>query len=258
MPSLTPTIERRSAPRVNAHALPWITSVRSLDGDSARLLNISRTGALLETTAPLEPGHRSTIVIVNDAEQRELVDSQVMRSELVAVGRRGELVYRVAVAFGRDLVLPLPGVARDEQQVADSCVQPRLEGPISGLWASASGSWRVEITHLAETGCYVRSPQDASLHEAAAISIFPSPAHSIMLRGMVVAAEPGRGCLLRFEQPTPENRRALRTAIREGITRGASAPPQPVAVGVLTRSAEAGTHFVEWRARAGAVHADPW
>src|SRR4051794_12891838 len=85
--------DRRGFPRLTAQDVPWIREVKSNTGDSARLLNISRTGVLLETTVRLQPGRRTTIVIVNDSDQKERAECRVIRTELVAIGKGGELIY---------------------------------------------------------------------------------------------------------------------------------------------------------------------
>ena len=120
--------DRRLSPRLRAEDVPWIREIKPNNGDSARLLNISRTGVLLETTARLQPGRRSTIIIVNEADQKERAEGQVIRTELVAIGKSGELIYRTAMAFTTELDLRAPG--RDTAAAADACVQSQLEGPL--------------------------------------------------------------------------------------------------------------------------------
>ncbi|HUR33425.1 MAG TPA: PilZ domain-containing protein [Vicinamibacterales bacterium] len=259
--SFHPEHDRRRAPRFPPDAVPWLREVKPISGDSARLLNISRSGVLLETTARLQPGRKSTVILINDVNHRQSAEGRVVRTELVAVGKKGELIYRTALAFLEELDLRLPGLdARVNVPVgSESCVQSQLDGPLTGLWSSSTDSRRVEVTHVTATGCYVRSPGVTAVDERASVTLFFTPERSLLLRGTVAAVEPGRGCLLRFEDLPAETRRALRLEIREGISRGASAPPQPVAVGTLV---EPGTQdagiLVEWHARAGAAHANQW
>jgi PilZ domain-containing protein len=254
----TPELDRRVSPRLQPHEVPWIREVKPISGDGARLLNISRTGVLLETTARLQPGRRSTVVIVNDADQKERAEGQVVRTELVAIGKSGELIYRTALAFTREFDLKLPG-APAPTPAADtaSCVQLQLEGPLPGLWATAAGSCRVEVAHISATGCYVLLPGVGTADEWASVTVFFSPVRSLTLQGTVAAAESERGCLLRFANLDADTRRALRVEIREGIADGQTAPPQPVALGTVMDS---GVHdvVVEWHARAGTLHANQW
>jgi len=255
-----PEEDRRVSPRLEPHEVPWIREVKPISGDSARLLNISRTGVLLETTARLQPGRRSTVIIVDDADQKQRAEGQVIRTELVAIGKSGELIYRTALAFTREFDLKLPGVTAPvsaPDEAAGTCVQLQLEGPLPGLFATERGSCRVEVVHISATGCYVLSPGAGNTDEWASVTLFFSPVRSITLRGKVAAAEAERGCLLRFSNLDAETRRALRVEIREGIADGKSAPPQPVALGTVV---DAGVQnvVVEWHARAGTLHANQW
>ena len=84
--------------------VPWIREVKPISGDRARLLNISKTGVLLETTARLQPGRRSTVVIVDGQDRKERAEGHVIRTEL-GVYRTGELIYRTAMAFAEELDL---------------------------------------------------------------------------------------------------------------------------------------------------------
>ncbi len=102
-----PSEDRRIATRLKPHEVPWIREVKPISGDRARLLNISKTGVLLETTARLQPGRRSTVVIVDGSDQKERAEGHVIRTELVSIGPAGELIYRTAMAFTEELDLRL-------------------------------------------------------------------------------------------------------------------------------------------------------
>src|SRR4051812_41804820 len=210
--------DRRVFPRLKAEEVPWIKEVKPNNGDSARLLNISRTGVLLETTARLQPGRRSTIIIVNDSGQKERAEGKVIRTELVAIGKDGELIYRTAMVFTTELDLRAPGTLT--VNAADACVQSQLEGPLQALWATSSGSCQVQVTHLTTSGCYVLVPGICAVGDWASVAVFFSPVRSLTLPGQIAAVEPDRGCLLQFQQLTPDTRRALRVEIHEGIAHG--------------------------------------
>src|SRR4051812_12597289 len=158
-----PEEDRRVSPRLEPHEVPWIKEVKPNNGDSARLLNISRTGVLLETTARLQPGRRSTIIIVNDSGQKERAEGKVIRTELVAIGKDGELIYRTAMVFTTELDLRGPGTLT--VNATDACVQSQLEGPLQALWATSSGSSQVQVTHLTTSGCYVLAPGTCAVGE---------------------------------------------------------------------------------------------
>src|SRR3954467_4234481 len=143
--------DRRVFPRLKPEDVPWIREIKPSTGDGARLLNISRSGVLLETTARLQPGRRSMITIVNDADQKERAEGRVIRTELVSIGKGGELIYRTAMAFTTELNLKAPGAL--QETAAEACVQSQLDGPLQALWATASGSSQVLVSHVTTTGC---------------------------------------------------------------------------------------------------------
>jgi hypothetical protein len=248
--------DRRVAPRLRPDEVPWITEVTPVTGERARLLNISTTGVLLETTARLEPGRQATVVIVTDSDLKHQADGQIVRTELVSIGKGGELVYRTAMAFVTELDLRSP--ATRPAQADAACVQPQLEGPLPGRWKSSRGSKKVKVTHITIGGCYVLARGSGVVDEPGSITITCSPGRPLTLQGKVAAVEAERGFLVQFDELPSETRRALRLEICEGIARGAAAPPQPVAVGTLVTPRESANLTVEWPARRGAVHAGRW
>ncbi len=112
-----PNEDRRIAPRLKPHEVPWIREVKPISGDTARLLNISKTGLLLETTARLQPGRRSTVVIaVDGSERKERAEGHVIRTELVSIGAGGELIRSFAAGEIRLLKAPPAVFAEDGQE----------------------------------------------------------------------------------------------------------------------------------------------
>lgn len=242
------------------HEVPWIREVKPITGDTARLLNISRTGVLFETTARLQPGRRSTIVIVNADDEKERAEGQVIRTELVSIGPKGELIYRTAMAFTQelDLRLPQPAPSAVHESVAEAFAHPELEGPIPGLWATATGSARVTVSHLTPVSCYAQPTSNVAIDEWVSVTVCFSPVRSLTLAGRVAAVEP-HGCLLRFENLSADTRRALRVEIREGSTSQGQVTAIPAfAVGSLVAAPADGAVVVEWHAQAGALHVNQW
>ena len=70
--------DRRMARRVEPGEVSWIRSVKPAAGASARLVNISRTGVLLETTVRLQPGCHTAVLIVGDLGEEERAEAQVL------------------------------------------------------------------------------------------------------------------------------------------------------------------------------------
>ena len=255
-----PSENRRIATRLKPHEVPWIREVKPISGDRARLLNISKTGVLLETTARLQPGRRSTVVIVDGADQKERAEGHVIRTELVSIGPAGELIYRTAMAFSEELNLRIPEAAHEP--IAASIDPPSdvsVEGPLHALWSTPSGSQRVTVRDVSQAGCYIQSEAPAAVDDWASLSVFFSPVRSLTLTGTVVAVEENQGCLIRFGDLSPETRRALRVEIRESLAvQGSAAAPSAVSIGLVTDTVEQGEVVVEWHSEVSSLHANQW
>ena len=101
----TPTTNRREASRLTHHHDHGIVSVRIRPGHAASLVDISASGALLETMHRLLPG--TTIDLhVETAGERARFRGRVVRCAVVSV-RAAAVAYRGAVAFDH----PLPWFA---------------------------------------------------------------------------------------------------------------------------------------------------
>jgi hypothetical protein len=200
------------------------------------------------------------VVIVDGTDRKERAEGHVIRTELVSIGPAGELIYRTAMAFSEELDLRIPDALNQPIVVAsDASLDPAVEGPLHGLWATASGSERVTISHVSQTACYVRTTKPAVVDEWASVTVFFSPVRSLTLSGRVVAVEEERGCLLRFENVSSDTRRALRVEVRESLSTNGPVTMRPaVGIGVLTESADQGDVVVEWHAQVGGVHTNQW
>ena len=62
--------ERRIATRLTPADVPWIKEVKPTAAHSGKLIDISQTGVLLETSARLLPGRRSTMLLTPDDDRR--------------------------------------------------------------------------------------------------------------------------------------------------------------------------------------------
>lgn len=256
-----PNEDRRIAPRLKPHEVPWIREVKPISGDTARLLNISKTGLLLETTARLQPGRRSTVVIaVDGSDRKERAEGHVIRTELVSIGSGGELIYRTAMAFTDGLNLRLPDAPAEETRSdATSESDGQVEGPLPGLWATTDGSQQVSVSHISQGTCYVKTSRPPAKDEWASVTVFFSPVRSLTLTGKVAAVEEHGGCLLRFESLSSDVRRALRVEIREWLAeQGPKTVAPPVSLGLVTESAEQGDVVVEWHSPANGLYANQW
>ncbi|MGC4081051.1 MAG: PilZ domain-containing protein [Vicinamibacterales bacterium] len=203
------------ARRLQPHEVPWIRTVHPVaGGDTARLVNISSAGVLIETTARLQPGRRSTVVIVDAADGSIEAHGEVVRTELVSVGENGELVYRTAMRFPEGIDLPLP-VSDGSPSVAEPMPQfvSRIDGPLEGQWLTPTAERAATVTNLSQTGCCLRTDEALGLDQFAMVRVHFGPDRSLVLSGTVVAVDEGVGCLLRFEDLTSTTRKALRTEL---------------------------------------------
>lgn len=95
--------ERRRVARLRQQQLPWLRIARLPWGSAVDLLDVSRTGVLVETTARMTPG---TVVDLEflGKDLATTVPSRILRTDIAHVDRLG-VRYRVAAAFTRDLGL---------------------------------------------------------------------------------------------------------------------------------------------------------
>lgn len=234
--------DRRVARRLKADAVSWIKAVKPTVGGPGRLVDISKTGILLETNIRMLPGRRTTLLLVNHEDKKERVDAVVVRTQLVSIPSGGDPVYRTALTFPRELELPIPegeepppaaAVALspalgDEELVTEIQAQPRLDGPFDGLWATQSGSQIVAVSNITESGCTIQTSESVAVGEWASVSVFFSPVRQLLLKGKVASLTADQqGCVVRFADLTAEQRRALRVEIRGRVP--GSAPKTPTA-----------------------------
>lgn len=237
--------DRRIARRLRAEDVPWIVSVKPNLGESAKLIDISRTGLLMETRHRFLPGRKCMILVGMSEGRTERLEGEVVRSHLSVIS--GGPLYRIGFTFSRqqDALLINPnGSAMVEPPAAEApAVKPPVaeeaslndvvafpQGPHSdeifeGLWTTDSASSLVTITNLSEMGCLVRTDDAVSAGQWASVTVFFSAARRQLLTGQVAGTSP-EGCVLRFERLTAEQRRALRVEV---FTSRAGRSSQPAA-----------------------------
>jgi hypothetical protein len=85
--------------------LPWVCSVKAPVGLEARVLNISRSGILIETGSKLVPGNLASVHLAGVGTAL-MVPARVVRSEVASVEVAG-VKYRIAASFtGRLDLIP--------------------------------------------------------------------------------------------------------------------------------------------------------
>lgn len=230
LPARSSASERRLAPRLKAEDVPWIVNVQPLAGTIGRLLDISSTGVLLESRARMLPHRKHAILIETDEEQKERLDATVVRTQLVALGRGSNPIYRCALIFSKGFSSYLQekvASALPAQVLSANPLPPRpqLAGPFDALWATEHGSQVTTAWRVMETGCLVQIDGGATIGQWASVRIYFSPTRHLLLTGRVSGLDASGYTALRFEQLAPDDRRALRLELRGHVFDGASAAP---------------------------------
>jgi len=116
-------INRRKAPRFPPSAIPFLRSVKLVAGPEVKLVNVSRTGALIESEARLSPGSALCLRLVT-AESVYLLKGKIVRSR--AAGLVGSvLYYQSAVAFDEAFTV-LPAESKSKASAAAQPQAPQL------------------------------------------------------------------------------------------------------------------------------------
>lgn len=101
--TVTRVSERRRMTRLRQDQLPWLRMARLPWGTDVELVDVSRTGVLVETTSQMRPG---TVVDLEFLGKNlsATVPSRVLRTSVSHVDRLG-VRYRIAATFTRNLFL---------------------------------------------------------------------------------------------------------------------------------------------------------
>jgi hypothetical protein len=124
-------VAQHRAARKSRADLPWLSTVRLPWGLEVRLLNISTTGMLVETSSKFTPGSVAEFEL-RSAGDSVVVPARFVRSEVVSVDGLG-VRYRAAAVFERELDLDGP------------------QQPVRGRQSSTPGGladWLVELSTL--------------------------------------------------------------------------------------------------------------
>lgn len=120
--------ERRSAARLPAAALPHL-SAHVIGEAPVRLVDISKRGARLESSARLTAGSTLTIRFITGG-QAQVLTGAVVRDTVVVLETSGAVTYHTALAFTDELTLCGDDFAVADQSDADTSQRPSSEaGP---------------------------------------------------------------------------------------------------------------------------------
>ena len=102
--AMTPNpADRRRAPRTRQDQLPWLAMSRLPWGSEIKVVDVSRSGVLIETTSRMTPGTLVDLEFLGK-DLTTTVPSRILRTTVADADRLG-VRYRVAAAFTRDLDL---------------------------------------------------------------------------------------------------------------------------------------------------------
>lgn len=225
--------DQRNAPRLEASEVPWVESLKLTLDDTSKLINISKTGALVDTRARILPSRRTTVTINTAENPGQRVQAVVVRSHLVAVVPGTGPLYRTALKFEGEVAwsppvqAPSPPALAERESSLESIAAatslgtelelhegPHLDGPLEGLFSTEAGSHVVSVSQLTESGCTIRTTCPVEIGDWVSVSVFFSDVRRLLLTGSVMSLEGGTACQLRFANLAVEDRRALRVELR--------------------------------------------
>ena len=95
-------VESRKAPRFDASAIPSLKSVHLVEEAEVKLINISRSGALIEAQERMAPGSNVSLRVVTK-ETEYILKGKIIRCYVYTIGE--VLTYQSAVEFYEDFTL---------------------------------------------------------------------------------------------------------------------------------------------------------
>jgi len=185
--------DRRRMVRLRHEQLPWLRMARLPWGSDVEVVDVSRSGVLVETTSRMTPG----TVIDLEFLGRDLnatVPSRVLRTSVGHVDRLG-VRYRVAAAFTRDFVL-IDSVAASDGPLNATAVGEILARTLAGVRKGANPTstrarFEYEVQRLLPV-CTVRIQQEQT-GDATGDSIYfsiPSGSGTAVLQATFDRARP--------------------------------------------------------------------
>jgi hypothetical protein len=130
---MTPTTPATEARRVRGHEAAIGGNVRLLPGGAVELLNVSATGALVESKHRLATGTSVVMVIEGDRPQR--LQGSVVRSTVTAIHRDSTMTYQLGIAFNPDS--KLEGVLEEPEPAPAATAAVDVDAAIGSAGAEA-------------------------------------------------------------------------------------------------------------------------
>jgi CheY-like chemotaxis protein len=178
----TPRARGRRAHRLTPADLPWPCTLTTPNGVDLKLLNVSRSGILIESAVKFAPDS-STDLYLSGPESRLVLPARFVRSEVGAVSAQG-VRYHAAAVFSRKVDL----FARLEEPEKRAAPSPQALAELLVRVTQELGD--------GETASNIRTSFEFGLKQLV-------PACEIRLRDEI--AQPGRGCdSIYFKVPTSQ------------------------------------------------------
>jgi CheY-like chemotaxis protein len=203
-----PRSKRSRAPRLTSGDLPWLSGIKLTWGPQLQLVNISRSGLLVETGIRLTPG-ANTAFEITGPDKDMIVRARVIRTQVSAVDTIG-VKYLAAAVFEQSFDSLLPGDSRLESPDAAALLAELTtrvrDGAARGAHpAELRAEFETGIQELV-TGCEVRLREAPIAENNGRDAVYFTVPNSDRLPAVLQATfEPGR-------QPDPEEFEALRAA----------------------------------------------
>jgi hypothetical protein len=137
-------IERRRHPRKPPSAIPHLKAVRIVAGPEAKLINISRSGALIETEARLAPSSQIGLRLVT-AEAVLMLKGRVVYSRTAALGS-STIRFQSAIEFDEELLLVDSDATPATQSDSTPPARPEPSAPEHAAPAPEDGESLVMLT----------------------------------------------------------------------------------------------------------------
>ena len=94
---------RRKVPRFDASAIPNLKSIHQVDGPEVNLINISRRGALIESSERILPGPNISLRIVT-VDAVHIIKGRIVHYSIYP-GSNRKVLYQFAFAFDEDFTI---------------------------------------------------------------------------------------------------------------------------------------------------------
>jgi hypothetical protein len=98
-------VERRQTQRLRCEECDWLTVVRLLPGREAQVVDLSPTGALIETPVRLLPGSGVSLLL-GATDWRQLIEALIVRCAVFALIPENGVRYRAGLLFRGEVVFP--------------------------------------------------------------------------------------------------------------------------------------------------------